>query len=46
MTGIELRSFTSEQNLKAGGVGLSRNPGDQTKNSFINRQIENKVNFS
>jgi hypothetical protein len=31
--------------FKAGGVGLSRKPGDQTKNSFNNRQIVNDVPF-
>ncbi len=32
--------------LKPDGVGLSKQPGDQTKNSFPNRQIVNKVSFS
>jgi hypothetical protein len=31
--------------IKAGGVGLSRKPGDQTKNSFSNRQIVSYVPF-
>ena len=32
--------------IKAGGVGLSRKPGDQTKNSFVNRQIVSTLPFS
>jgi len=31
--------------IKAGGVGLSRKPGDQTKNFFSNRQRVNNVSF-
>jgi hypothetical protein len=43
---VEFRSSRREQSFKTGGVGFSRKPGDQTKNSFINKQIDNKVNFS
>jgi hypothetical protein len=32
--------------IKAGGVGLSRKPGAQTKKSFSDRQIVNSVSFS
>ena len=34
---------TGEQSFKAGGVGLSKKPRDQTKNPFINRQILNTL---
>jgi hypothetical protein len=45
MTGIEFRSCRRKQRFKTGGVGLSRKPGDQTKDSFSNRQIVNNVSF-
>jgi hypothetical protein len=45
-TGVEFRGSRSEQSFKAGGVGLSRKPKDQTKNSFSNRQIVNTLPFS
>jgi len=32
--------------IKAGGVGYSRKPGDQAKNSFSNRQMVRNVPFS
>jgi hypothetical protein len=44
-TGVEFRSLKSQRNFKAGGVGISRKPEDQTKNSFSNRQILNNVSF-
>jgi hypothetical protein len=46
MKGIEFSGYRSEQSFKAGEVGFSRKPKDQTKNSFINRQIVNSVSFS
>jgi len=45
-TGVEFRSYRSEHIFKAGGMGISRKPGDQTKNSFSNRQIVNTLPFS
>jgi hypothetical protein len=39
---VEFRSSRS----KAGGVGFSKKPADQTKNSFSNRQIVNTLPFS
>ena len=46
MMGVEFRSCRREESFKAGGVGFSRKTRDQTKNSFIDTQIDNKVNFS
>jgi len=40
---MRVRSFF---NIKAGGVGISIKPEDQTKNSFSNRQIVNTLPFS
>jgi hypothetical protein len=39
---MRLRPFFD---IKAGGVGISRKPGDQTKNSFSNGQRVNNVSF-
>jgi hypothetical protein len=43
--GVEFTSYRRETSFKACGVGLSRKPGDQTKNSFTNRQIVDNVSF-
>jgi hypothetical protein len=39
------RNSRREQNFKAGGVGFSRKPRDQKKNSCSNSQIENEINL-
>jgi len=41
----DLMSPRSERNSKAGGVGISRKPGDQTEHSFSNRDTANNVSF-
>jgi hypothetical protein len=38
--------WESDLGIRPGGVGFSRKPEDQTKNSCGNSQIETKINFS
>jgi len=46
VSGMERDERQAFFDIKAGGVGFSKKTVDQTKRSFINSQIENKVNFS